>query len=372
MSHAAPRNAFDFLRVVAASAVLLSHAFALYGLPEPKVLNGQYLGGTAVKVFFAVSGYLVMQSWVNDPHLGRYLQRRALRIFPGLVVATLVVTFVIGPIGTEWGWARYLADDGPWRYLAGTISLKTSPGGLPGLFESNPLAGAANGSLWTLRYEVAMYFILAAVGMALWHLPKRLLVWATGALVVGFAYGFMWLHMQGRHAFDQGVPVLWRLEPWRFGYNFQTKDFFDLGVYFFVGAGLFFARHSLPMRLWIGAAVLLLASYVPSDAVQKLALWVGIPYAAIAFAMRAPVIFRDIKGLDYSYGIYIYAWPVQQLLSQWGLSRGEPLVLVLILSLISTVALAALSWHFVERPSLRFKPTRVPPVQAQAVAVDHG
>lgn len=175
----------------------------------------------------------------------------------------------------------------------------------------------------------------------------------------------MWLYVQGRDAFEQALPVLWRLDPSRIGYGVQTRDFFDLGIYFFVGAAMFFARQSLPQRIWVGVAVLLVATFVPAGFVQKLLLWFGIPYAAISFATRAPAIFFDIKGLDYSYGIYIYAWPVQQLLSQWGLARGEPFVVVVLMSVLSTVALAALSWHFVERPSLRFKPTKTPPSKAQ-------
>jgi hypothetical protein len=97
---------------------------------------------------------------------------------------------------------------------------------------------------------------------------------------------------------------------------------------------------------------------VPSPVVHKVVLWLGIPYASIWFALHAPAIFRDIKGLDYSYGIYIYAWPVQQWVIQMTLPHGASLLSALLLSLLGTTALAGLSWHLIERPALRLKPRR--------------
>ena len=94
-------NNFDFIRLVAALLVLVSHQFALQGLPEPGVQGLYSLGGLGVLVFFSISGYLVAQSWLNDPHWLRFAARRLLRIVPGLLVVMVACTFILGPVLTH-------------------------------------------------------------------------------------------------------------------------------------------------------------------------------------------------------------------------------------------------------------------------------
>ncbi|MGO4377458.1 acyltransferase family protein [Pseudoduganella sp. RAF53_2] len=100
MNEKAHDNAFDVLRMTAAAAVLYSHSFPLLGLPEPEPLPGLTWGRLAVAVFFGISGFLVAQSWESDSHGLRFLARRALRIFPGLLVLALLSALVLGPAVT--------------------------------------------------------------------------------------------------------------------------------------------------------------------------------------------------------------------------------------------------------------------------------
>lgn len=109
-------NNFDFIRLLAATMVLVSHQYAIGGFPEP-VLLGDGLGGLSVKVFFAISGYLVAESWFRDPSLWRFLARRVLRIWPGLIVMVLLTILVLGPIVTTWSIRDYLASSQTWAYL---------------------------------------------------------------------------------------------------------------------------------------------------------------------------------------------------------------------------------------------------------------
>lgn len=94
------RNNFTALRWFAAGMVLYGHSFVFLGLPEPTFLGWAPMGPLGVYIFFSISGYLVAQSWENDPNVFRFLQRRALRIFPGLFVCTVLSVFLLGPIFT--------------------------------------------------------------------------------------------------------------------------------------------------------------------------------------------------------------------------------------------------------------------------------
>ena len=153
-------NRFDLLRLTAALAVLFAHGDFLYRLHLPVPFVGHSLGSLAVYVFFFISGYLVCQSWRREPALGAFWVKRLARVFPGLVVAVVFSVAVLGWAVTTLPSAAYWQAPGTWLNLlnnaAGLATVQT----LPGVFESNPFARAVNGSLWTIRYELAMYALL--------------------------------------------------------------------------------------------------------------------------------------------------------------------------------------------------------------------
>src|SRR5919202_5926078 len=155
----ARRDNFGVLRLTAATAVLVSHAFRLTGSTEPvAAITGETLGDVAVAVFFAVSGFLVAGSWCRDPRLGRFLARRAKRIWPGLAVAVLFTVYVVGPIFTRLPLKEYLDSGGTHAFLGWLVMVPSHR--LPGVFTSNPL-GLANASLWTLPVEFKAYLLVA-------------------------------------------------------------------------------------------------------------------------------------------------------------------------------------------------------------------
>lgn len=345
-------NAFDFMRIAAALAVLVSHSYALLGLPEPHVSYGDSLGTVAVSVFFVISGYLVAASWQRDPDLGRFMFRRALRIFPGLLVATLFVALVVGLMATSLDARSYIESAQVWRYIVSTARLQMSDR-LPGVFEDNPFPAAVNGSLWSLQYEVAMYLLLAVVGLAMRRFGKAALGIACGLVVVGA----MGLHSYAAvHGLTpSAIPFLWRLDPAQLGYSIDAIRFLNLAVFFFGGAVLYLFADHIPLRWEIAAGLLLLTVALPSLAWRHAAAWVAVPYACILFAQRAPGWFRRWGRFDYSYGIYIYAFPLQQLIAHWcwpAVSHAW----ILLMSILATTAFAAFSWFVVEKPALRFKP----------------
>lgn len=338
-SHA---NAFDFLRVAAALAVLFSHSFPIMGLPEPATLSGQTLGNMAVAVFFSISGYLVCQSWQSDPHAGRFAARRALRIFPGLQVMVLLTVLVLGPAVTEVPLADYFGAGTAWGGIVyGALGLGSFP--LPGVFQHNPLRGGVNGSLWTIKYELLMYCMLALAG----SLSRRLLRACALALLLGAA---CWLGLALTRELPVQVPGLWRL-----GIEVYGDRIASLSVYFFAGVGLYMLRQKIVLS-WLAAGAGMLALLLAADSVLGTVVsWLVLPYFTICFAFRAPQLFSRLRGYDYSYGIYIYAFPVQQACAAIGRRNGVGWGAVTLASLAITLALAALSWYWVERPALRFK-----------------
>src|ERR1700722_502422 len=155
------QNNFEALRLLAASAVILAHAYGLRGLDGTFTrVTGVDLGWAAVVMFFCISGYLVCGSAL---HRGAhdFWKARFLRIFPGLLACT-VLTGAILVFFSSLGPGEYFRNLGTWKYIFGTGTLIWTNYSLPGVFD-NLYSTEANGSLWTLRYEVLCYFIIFAI-----------------------------------------------------------------------------------------------------------------------------------------------------------------------------------------------------------------
>lgn len=159
------QGAFDCVRILAAIAVLFSHSYALVkqDANEPLILLTN--GGTAIReiavyAFFAISGYLVTQSWMRDPSVIRFTTRRPLRIVPALVFVIVASFAIFGPLTTTMSLSDYFSSPQAWTYLSKVLIYPVQYG-LPGVFEHNPYPNVVNGSLWSLRLEFALYVIVA-------------------------------------------------------------------------------------------------------------------------------------------------------------------------------------------------------------------
>src|SRR5205085_12184353 len=113
-----------------------------------RAISSESLADSAVAVFFAISGFLVVGSWTRDPHLLRFAGRRVKRIWPGLIVAVLFTAYVVGPVFTHLSLRNYLGSGGTRDWVVAKVLMQAG-NVLPGLFTSNPMH-IANGSLWTL------------------------------------------------------------------------------------------------------------------------------------------------------------------------------------------------------------------------------
>ena len=337
-------NNLTALRWFAAGLVLYGHAFVFLGLPEPLFLQWVPMGPLGVYIFFAISGYLVAQSWERDPHVLRFLAKRALRIFPGLAVCTLLSVLVLGPLLTTLDAGTYWRNEHTRGYLTNMALYITYH--LPGVFANNRLPHAVNGSLWSLPVEFFMYLLLALLGLlaaAFKAVSNRLLAWAVGVM----AFVFMLLAALWAGTTTEALVM----------YRTDLRQVPMCGVYFLVGASLFCFKLTkyftlsnvlLALVLWLCLGV--------QPHWFAMAAWVVLPFVMLAFGLaRQPWLVR-MHARDYSYGIYIYAFPVQQTLVSFWPEMALPAYLLS--TLVITVALAALSWHFVEKPALKLKPFR--------------
>jgi len=321
--HQGRRNNFDAIRLLAALTVVVGHAWPLTGTAHAPEVGGIRIHHLAVFVFFATSGYLISQSWMRSPNVRRFLAARALRIFPALAILVVLTIAIVGPLATDEPLGAYASSPVTWGYLQNLTLAAVYE--LPGVFTTNPIP-VVNGSLWTLGPEFICYLCVMLLGLALARNPIVRSVLLT-LLFVG-----VWLSPLGRET----------LAP-------------TAMVFFGVGAVLASLDRTLPVwpvvpaiAVWLGVHAL-----VP-DASLAIA-WLVVPFVVIAAgATSTPLVNRAGRFGDFSYGIYLWAFPVQQLVVVF--APGLPLALDILIVASITTAIAAASWHLVEKRALALKP----------------
>jgi len=329
-------NNFDLIRLGAATSVMLVHSLVV----ATGIITSEdaALGGLSVAVFFSLSGFLIAKSWSDDPSPGRFICKRFLRIAPGLIVTVILGAFVVGPLVTTLPLRTYLTSPETWQYVVHNVRLDPVIGFLPGVFKSNPFPGAVNGSLWTLPVETLSYVALLA--LAIWGLLKsRLLVAGLLAALLfanwqivprSYLSAAYVLHMPAR-------PSLW------------------LFSFFLAGAACFSFRHRIVISSWFGllSFALILASF--KTTIAPLVLPFLMTYAVLSFGYCSPSWLRRLTAWgDVSYGMYIYAFPVQQSIVHLVGGAMNPWLL-LIMAWPITYALSFASWRFIEKPALSLK-----------------
>lgn len=325
-------NALSFLRLFFAILVIISHSFPIGGFgAEPKAF-GLSLGGGAVAGFFTISGYLITNSRVTQSPKNFFI-RRLLRIYPGYLIAIFFTAFIFAPlIASKAGsWSIQNAVE----YVAKSFLIVFGqPNSLQGSVAELPYDEGINGSLWTLAPEVIAY---ATLGLL--YLNQKIRN-SEAVPVVVFAILAAVIEMSN--------PVHeWMLlgEEWQY-----VRPALVLWLYFLAGNILFKTRKviqknkkSLPLSILF----LILGCY--TETLESIA---SIPLAFLILwtASALPEIFRKVgKKNDISYGVYIYAFPVQQTLTCFGI-QNLGYISYFCLTLATVFPLATASWFFVERP----------------------
>jgi peptidoglycan/LPS O-acetylase OafA/YrhL len=333
-------NSYDFVRFCAASAVLFSHHFDLAGLPEPQVPGyGEDFGELGVEVFFCLSGFLIYRSLQNSTSWARFICARFLRIFPNLafvLVASSTVTFFWYRNDDQlWPHIVYVADN-LLLFLRGVTDV------IPGVF-ADAVRPAVNEPLWTLPYELWLYAVLA-----LMFVPGSR--WSSAAVVLGaLLLGIGWSATPVIGEFDIG-PL-------------HSLDFFRLGSFFLSGAVLavfwpYIGSHALTI-----GAVGLLGTFVIRNLLPIDTIFHSLALAAAVIGLGSSKAMSWFsKGGDASYGMYVFAWPVQQ----FSLLLIGPFWLSMLVAFLTTTAIGYGTWHAFEQRAMSY-PARLAQILQRVV-----
>lgn len=314
--------------------VIFAHGFALQpaqGVRNPLgfLLQGSTTTGQmAVDGFFAISGFLVAGSLLKRGTFD-YVVSRSLRVLPGLAVCVFLTVFVLGPLVTSLPLGEYFSHSATYQYLHNAWALPFTAYRLPGVFESNHTA-SVNGSLWSIPYEMRCYIVLAIAGLIGVFRVKGISNLVVAAVAVVFWVSFI-------------NPEFLDLKQHRS----SAILCFALGVLFFSNRD----KLILDIRIALAAAIALYFSF--GEPWYRYVYPLAWAYLLFYLAYRTYYFNLDEKVGDCSYGIYIYAFPVQQLVV-YLMPNGTPYSNIAISTAV-VIPLAMLSWLYIEKPALRLK-----------------
>ena len=338
------RNNFNLIRLFLAWIVIVAHSFELIDgsrVREPLTqwFHTYSLGEFAVNAFFLMSGYFITQSWINQPQWWPFLQKRLLRLAPGFFCAVVVSVFVLAP----WCTTQYWADFPHGKFWPGLLVFQFNA---PYSYDGWPYPHV-NGPLWTLHYEYVCYWLVAALGgLGLLQAPRWVSVGFAGVLLAYLAVLFAQAHGY-QPASDWGFRS-WTLA----GRYIRLTAFFMAGMCWFQ-----LARRWQPDGRWaLLAAVLLVVGLFNRYAA---ALVMTLPFAVLLHwaGFQCRQVLPRWQRLDLSYGLYLYAWPIQKVLLYAGVTHN-PWVLIGLTTALGLL-LAWASWCGIEAPALRWKPRPV-------------
>ena len=340
------KNNFDILRLLCAMFVILSHSYALLGLNDNELLlkltHNLIWSDIGLCGFFTISGYLIYKSLVDSRNIWSYLGKRALRIFPGLLVCLVLVviacSFVYNGDGIYW------TQKDPYTFILNNILLYPMQYNIAGVFESNVIHGV-DGSLWTLAYEFTMYMLLILLLLIPGKNTKLILIITViiGLLLKNtiFATSYKSLYICYLHV----------------GLFSRFAQYFAVGVLLQI-----LSLNSWPKRirlivLCICSVVLVMFCFGSSISIMfkplaMLCLSVIMILIGEMSLERMSNILHKIG--DLSYGTYIYAFPISQILIVSCNSNISPTMLT-ILTILLVLPIAYLSWRFIEKPALALK-----------------
>jgi peptidoglycan/LPS O-acetylase OafA/YrhL len=300
-------NNLNLIRALAATAVLVSHAYPI-ALGEDAVQPlyqslGHTLGTLSVYVFFIISGFLIAMSYDRSRSKTQFVAARVLRLMPGLLVSLLLVAFVIGPMVTTLPLQSYLGSSEVWTFMARNLALIKPQFTLPGVFETLPYP-TIEGSIWTLFYEVACYVGVFIVGIVGLLRQRRAISVIMGLYILGWAV---------KDA--MGIETI-----------YIADKLYTLSVPFVFGMLIYLWQDRIPLSALLAVALIAVTALLRQSALYELLLLVTMAYVTFWLAYIPGGILRAYNRLgDYSYGIYIYAFPMQGL-AIWMFGPMSPMI----------------------------------------------
>lgn len=336
------KNNFDFLRLIFAVFVIITHSYPLSGIAEEDILfqitNGQtslsYIG---VRGFFIISGFLIFQSLLRSRNLTDYFWKRALRLFPALFVV-LFLTVLLGVFVYQGNPIDYFTSKSIRTYIPNNLSLYNLQYQINGIFDSNPYKSAINGSLWTIPYEFTLYILVSCFFFIRFKVNYIKLI-LIGLIIILYFFNLAITD----YLSEINYKVL------------NAKYMSNLGLYFLMGslmANIDFKSDKFKYFLFISGIVLLVCSLFFNF--YNFTQYLFLSMIVIPFGLLSVKYINNIGKTigDMSYGIYIFAFPVQQTLMYFFKFDYKELMFC---SLIITLLLSYFSWHLIEKRALEFK-----------------
>lgn len=344
-------NNFGLIRLIGAVAVIVGHMYVLIGQSAPMFM-WDLMHGFGVACFLSIGGYLITKSWMRQPHFLPYIVKRVFRIFPALIACILLTVYVVGPLVTSFSMKEYFSDPLIKQYLKNSLLLVSY--WLPGVFENNVATRSVNGSLWCLPVEFLMYLIIPIYLSIGKILPVKLQKWYYGVctlLVIATRVAWhIYIHSGADIFVAPSYPVQLMI------YFLSTS--LQVIPYFFVGS--FFAVCKMEKRLNMQIATILICIAAASASLSAPFCYVMgylcIPYVVLSLALAEKPVFMALNKRDISYGMFLWAYVIQQTLIHIFLQRGYAMKvwILILLSIILSAAMGFLTEIFVERPVGKF------------------
>jgi peptidoglycan/LPS O-acetylase OafA/YrhL len=333
-------NNFNLIRFIASTLVIFNHSYILTGTQgEPLYNFGLSFGRVAVDVFFIASGFLVTSSFFARKKFLSFIKARILRIFPGLIVCVLFCVFFIGIIFTSLPINLYIKNEYTFSFLIYNVLLLYKPLQffLPGVFTNNPYQFAVNGSLWTLPWEIKMYSVLVMI-KTLYYIQRDIIDKISKVLIVSIATIATAFYLYYYYV-EWGLP----------------HHLLRFASMFFIGSSFWVLKHKILFSYKIILLLMLiLLCFISQVKIFVLLYSLFLAYFVIYLAYRPKGVILKFNLLgDYSYGLYIYAFPVQQSIA--ALIPGIDVPKMFALSFGITLTLSIMSWHLIENRALKLK-----------------
>ena len=325
---------FDALRIGLALCILIFHAIQnahgkAYVDYVPDAAHPFVLA--LLPMFFALSGFLVTGSAIRTRSVQVFLTYRGLRIFPALTVEVTLSALLLGPLLTTLPLSQYFSDREFFEYFGNIVSIIRYT--LPGVFADNPVPDIVNVSLWTLRPEFYCYLFMA------------------GLIVSSIVYHRVWYSV----LFVSATAILALMNAQSgFGNPTTTFPWHVILYYFFIGIAAFHWKDRIPLHFGLFATALILSYWMlPTPGLTYVAAF-PLTYCLVYLGMLKVPRIPLLQNGDYSYGIYLFHFPIQQSLVQVFPGLREWWLLLPVAACL-TILFAAGSWHWIEKPSLRLK-----------------
>lgn len=329
-------NCFDFLRFLFAFDILLAHLWELSESSSLFFLSTITDSSIAIKGFFVISGFLVAKSYTNTPSLKEYFVKRAKRILPAYVFVILFATILFS-VFSNYSFYSYFTSISTYQYVAwNLVFLNFVHPCLPGIFEDNLLC-AVNGALWTLKIEEGFYIILPFIFYVITKFKKPFFV-LLAIYIVSVVYWYIMQFYFNKPLFSKQLP--------------GQMSYFAVGIFSY----LYFSNlMNNKLKIFLVSIFILIFSYC-----FPLKFNVFYPAAlgliVIISAYSLPVFNNFGKYGDFTYGLYIFHFPVIQLFRHYNLfEKHNPYFMGVVVVLVSFL-LAIFSWFVIEKRFLdRYK-----------------